>query len=252
MIAVILRVFALLTVPILTIATLTISLWTAPALAEAPEPTDHLHPRWHNSAPPTTLEVYLSPEGHRGFLSYLRPDHTRWTSQIFPMWKARVADLNGDGQDLLVLGIWSTVRRHDEPSPHRAVWVMAYRDGRLVPVWQGSGLTHPLRDFDVADLTGDGRHELLTIESVDDQCSWSIYSFHGFGFYGLARGPLSCDATFSPEPGCFTLEEELFCPTPSTDDSDAALPSDAHPPRATPDRPPTPDSPPESRVPPDQ
>jgi hypothetical protein len=186
--------------------------FTPAALAEVSVQADERHAtQWPVEDSPVDLEVYLSAPGTRGFVSFLRPDQTRWTSQIFPMWKARTADLDGSGEDELLLGIWSRMRRHDEPSPHRAIWVMGYRADHLYPIWQGSALSRPLIDFEVADLSGDGVFELLAIETLDGQCSWAVYRWNGFGFWAAARDEIPCGATFGPEPQCVTVDEEQRC-----------------------------------------
>jgi hypothetical protein len=140
------------------------------------------------------VAVYLASDHSAGFLTITRQG-PRWTSALYPMWWAAPADLDGDGVDEIVLGIWSRTPRHDEPEPHRAIWVVAWNGRELVPLWRGSALARPLADAFVADLDRDGRAELLTLERAGAGCVLAAYAWNGFGFAGQARLSISCAAT---------------------------------------------------------
>jgi hypothetical protein len=140
------------------------------------------------------VAVYLATDHGAGFLTVTRAGR-RWTSAIHPMWWAAPADLDGDGVDEIVLGIWSRARRHDEPEPHRAIWVVAWDGRALVARWRGSALARPLADALVADLDRDGRAELLALERAATGCVLAAYAWNGFGFTGRARRSISCAAT---------------------------------------------------------
>lgn len=140
------------------------------------------------------VAVYLAADQSAGFLTITRQG-PRWTSALYPMWWAAPADLDGDGVDEIVLGIWSRTRRHDEPEPHRAIWVLAWDGRELVPLWRGSALARPLADALVADLDRDGRAELLALERAGAGCVLAAYAWNGFGFAGQARLSISCTAT---------------------------------------------------------
>ena len=151
------------------------------------------------------VAVYLAADSQAGFLVIER-EGRRWTSRIYPMWWAWPADLDGDGVDELVLGVWSRTRRHDEPSPHRAIWVVAWDGERLAPLWRGSALARPLADAFTADLDRDGRAELVALEHVGvgdgdgerggagKRCLLAAYDWNGFGFAAEATCPISCAA----------------------------------------------------------
>lgn len=167
-----------------------------------------------------TLNAYFDDERTRGLLRVQDGD-LDWTSPVYPAWKVRVADLDGDGRDEVVLGTWSTAERHDEPRPHRAVWVLGWRGDRLEELWRGSALARPMRDFSVADLDDDGHDELLSLERVDKTCMLSAYRWSGFGFGGEATTVTECDARFSKtnpaclqEDACYELDGEKLREAP--------------------------------------
>ncbi|HWN70128.1 MAG TPA: hypothetical protein VNM90_20950 [Haliangium sp.] len=157
------------------------------------------------------VAVYLAADARAGFL-VIEHEGRRWTSRIYPLWWAEPADLDGDGVDALVLGIWSRTRRHDEPEPHRTIWVMAWNGDDLTPLWRGSALARPLADAFAVDLDGDGRAELVALERTrarardgggdgdgdgdgdGKDCVLAAYEWNGFGFAAEATRPISCAA----------------------------------------------------------
>lgn len=167
--------------------------------AEAPAPTRILRPRWHGAT--ERLAVYMDARRSRGFLTVGHGDDP-WTSRIYPMWSAMVADLDGDGHDEVVLGAWSRVRRHDEPEPHRTIWVLAWDAPGLRPLWRGSALARPLVDAAAVDLDNDATAELLALERQDHTCWLTAYGWTGFGFAGRARRPAACTWTLAERAGC--------------------------------------------------
>lgn len=128
----------------------------------------------------------------RGVLLVTRGD-ARWTSPLYPMWKAQTADLDGDGRDEVVLGVWSWRRRHAEPLPHRSVWVLGWDGRALVERWRGSALARPLVDVDVeAPGAGSGRALLVAQERSAAGCHRTRYRWTGFGFAGVDREDRPC------------------------------------------------------------
>lgn len=143
------------------------------------------------------VAVYLAADARAGFLVIERligHRGRRWTSRVYPMWWAQAADLDGDGVDELVLGIWSRTRRHDEPTPHRTIWVLSWNGAELAPLWRGSALARPLADAFAVDLDGDGRAELVALERAGQGCMLAAYEWTGFGFGAEATRPISCAA----------------------------------------------------------
>lgn len=136
--------------------------------------------------PPAKLVVYLSPDGQRGFFTLERTDAEPVISKSYPMWKHIVADLDGDGSDELLLGIWSHKVRHDEPQPHKTIWVLSWEQ-RWVETWRGSALARPLSDFVTGDLDGDEKEELVSLERADGRWVLAVYRWNGFGFRGVKK-----------------------------------------------------------------
>jgi hypothetical protein len=177
-----------------------------PASAEAPGeevPPAHAFRATLQPGQRHRVAVYLAADERMGFLVIDhggrhggRHDSRRWTSRIYPMWWAEAADVDGDGVDELVLGVWSRVRRHDEPSPHRSIWVLAWNGEELAPLWRGSALARPLADAFPADVDRDGRAELVALERAHAGagCVLAAYEWIGFGFAAEATRPISCAA----------------------------------------------------------
>ncbi|MBU1429671.1 VCBS repeat-containing protein [Myxococcota bacterium] len=102
-------------------------------------------------------------------------------SQVYRAFKARLADLDGDGRDEILIGVWLSAPRHDEPQPHRAIWVLSWRGGGLTARWRGSGLARPLLDFEISP-----QGQLIALEAGG---GWRLttYAWTGFGFIGRGR-----------------------------------------------------------------
>jgi hypothetical protein len=133
--------------------------------------------------------LWIDPDRSLGFVSVGEgPD--RYATPVQRLWTAMAADLDGDGDDEVLLGIWSTTHRHDEPEPHRTVWVMKWDGRALVPSWRGSALSRPLLD---ARVTADRPALLDALErDFDGKCLRTTYHWLGFGFGAIARRPERC------------------------------------------------------------
>jgi hypothetical protein len=164
----------------------------AVAETEPPAPPELLAADIDGDGVAETVEAYFTPDRTRGFLR-VRDGDAEWTSPAYRMWKVFPARLDGDAREELVLGVWSDTRRHAEPEPHRAVWVLGWDGGALRELWRGSALARPLLDVSAADVDGDGIAELLAFDVLDGVCRVAAYRWDGFGFAGRAvAAPAPC------------------------------------------------------------
>lgn len=125
--------------------------------------------------------------------------------------QASFTDLNHDGRPEVTLLVWRAFQPWpiDRYLPHGGriqdfhnsdgmschLILISWQRGALREQWAGSALADPLRSFIAADLDGDGRQELLALESrYDDPSSapsraLTAWEWNGFGFTLLARHP---------------------------------------------------------------
>lgn len=180
----------------------TILLAVAVALAAAPPPSASFEADLDGDGVAERVDVYVSTDNGRGFARIVAEGARPWTTPAFPAWKIRAGDVDRDGREELILGLWSHKKRHDEPSPHRTIMVYEWLPGppspRLAPQWRGSALAQPLIDAEPADLDGAPGAELLALEHLvgaPERCRLVAYRYNGFGFRGLASRSISCRAT---------------------------------------------------------
>ena len=145
--------------------------------AEDYEADEVMEPRWGRRE--ATVEVFFDDRRRRGFFR-VRQGGREWTSEIYPMWTAKLADLDGDGRHQIVVGMWSYQMRHDESLPRRTLWVLGWDGRRLYPEWRGSGLARPMEDFSI--VSASGADELVATERAGERCLSTTYRWTGFGF----------------------------------------------------------------------
>ncbi len=158
-------------------------------------PDERFQPNWSESAQPT-LKAYFDDERTQGFFT-VEEDDRRWTSEIYPMWKAAVADVSGDGDDEVIAGVWSNQLRHDDPSPHKTLWVLGWDGRRLFPKWRGSAMARPMSDFSIHEAASDRLDELVVDEQLGDNCFETTYRWTGFGFAERQRQGVDCETLSS-------------------------------------------------------
>ena len=141
-----------------------------------------------------STDVFRSRDGRRGFLAIGQsPNQT--VSPIYPFWTAIPATLEGSDHSDVLLGVWSHMPRHDEPVPHRALWVVGLGEEQFVERWRGSALARPLIDFRAVDLDDSPGDEVLALEHQYGNCYLTGYQWTGFGFNGLARRIADCESS---------------------------------------------------------
>jgi hypothetical protein len=96
-------------------------------------------------------------------------------------WKLLVADVDGDGANEIIVGVYKATRYF--PKPHNCLFIYGWKGKRGFPKWLGSTLSKPFTDFTFADLNRDGHKELIALEKGrDGKQSVAVYSWNGFGF----------------------------------------------------------------------
>ncbi len=116
-----------------------------------------------------------------------------------------MTDLDGDGRPEAALLVWRPFQPWpvDRWLPHggriqdfhdadgqscHLILIGARRDSTLGELWAGSALAEPIRAFAAADLNGDGRQELVTLDGrYSDPRSapardLKVWDWNGFGF----------------------------------------------------------------------
>ncbi|MBP7865161.1 MAG: CapA family protein [Acidobacteria bacterium] len=99
----------------------------------------------------------------------------------FNPWKVRRADVDGDGEPEVLLGVFKPARY--DPEPARRLFVYAREGNAVYPKWFGSRLALPLEDFEVDGKEPDGREALQVEERRGDgSLRTARYVWDGFGF----------------------------------------------------------------------
>ena len=98
-------------------------------------------------------------------------------------WKVRLVDVDGDGGEELVLGVYKRARF--DPMMRNRLFVYTWPG--LAPRWLGSRLSLPFDDFVFVDCDQDGKDELIALErAADGRRRLMRYRWNGFGFSGEA------------------------------------------------------------------
>jgi hypothetical protein len=104
-----------------------------------------------------------------------------WRQRNLNPWKLRLADVDGDGRQEIVLGVWK--RSPKDPVMAKRVFVYGWNGSRMMPKWLGSRLSRRFTDFDVRDIDHDGKIELIALEVAPGRASRiGIYRWRVFGF----------------------------------------------------------------------
>jgi hypothetical protein len=101
-------------------------------------------------------------------------------------WRVQTADVDGDGNIEISLGVYKTARYHPvcDKRPFLYNW---HKDG-ISPKWLGSRLSRPFEDYIFTDIDGDGMDELIAIEMLaNGNKVINTYKWKGFGFEGIGQ-----------------------------------------------------------------
>lgn len=153
-------------------------------------------------------------------------DRIRWQSPgAWQVRQAVISDLNHDGRPEAALLVWRPFRPwpvdawlpsggriddfHDSHGMSCHIILIGWYQDSFRERWAGSALAEPVNRFVVADLSGDGRQYLVTLEGKYDDPpsapsrSLKVWEWNGFGFsvvYALP-GSFSLMATTQTQDG---------------------------------------------------
>ena len=97
-----------------------------------------------------------------------------------------LGDPNDDGRNEILVALW----KPDADGIMRSQpFIVGFRDGRYKTIWGGSAVTYGIHELLLGDLDGDGRQELIILESADPADglgatlrTLSVWDWHGWGF----------------------------------------------------------------------
>jgi len=107
-----------------------------------------------------------------------------WRQKNLNPWKLRIADVNGDGRQEIIAGVWK--KSPKDPIMARRTFVFYWNGTRMMPMWLGSRLSRRFVDFELRDINKDGWAELLAMEIAPGKPKRiGIYRWKSFGFEWL-------------------------------------------------------------------
>ena len=153
-----------------------------------------------------TAEQFRGGHFLRSHLYLLDPDHPSAAVRLSPQpeynfWDLSVGDVEGDGVQEVALCTWSHTAR--DPRTERRFFVYGWTPpGDLYPRWRGSRLCRPYLWARLRDVQGDGRAELVSVETALDGAQVLVaYRWNQFGFWGLGKSPEYRSITVQDAPG---------------------------------------------------
>lgn len=103
-----------------------------------------------------------------------------WTglSQSLEPWKLQIGDVDGDGSEDLMVGVYKKARFH--PVMAKRPFIYGWDGKAIYPKWLGSRLSRPFTDFALADF-GSGVRIVAIEETKDGAKELAVYKWDGFG-----------------------------------------------------------------------
>jgi len=101
-------------------------------------------------------------------------------------WKVQTADVDGDGDIEVSVGVFKTTRF--DPEYKKRPFLYNWDQDGISPKWLGSRLSREFEDYIFADVDGDGSDDILSVELLPDGGKViNAYRWKGFGFIGLGE-----------------------------------------------------------------
>ena len=139
-----------------------------------------------------TAEDISTPQPRRSHLYLLDPARPHQARPLSPesnynFWDMSAGDVDGDGQEEVALCTYSRTAR--DPHYARRFFVYSWDEhGDLYPRWRGSRLCRPYLWAALADVTGDEKYELVSVEvGLGGGQMLVAYEWNQFGFRGLGH-----------------------------------------------------------------
>ena len=132
-------------------------------------------------------------------------DEIRWESPTFwQVQQIQIADLDNDNLPEIVLLVWRPFKPwpvdawlpnsgriknfHDSNGMSCHIILIGWKQASFRELWAGSAMADPVKSFVAAELTGNGRQYLVTLEGKYDDPSSAparrlkVWEWNGFGF----------------------------------------------------------------------
>lgn len=133
-----------------------------------------------------------------GSLHVWRQVDTGWklTFESPPEWQVQqfaFGDADEDGRPELIFSLWKNNGPDDGGQARSHPFVYGWRRGAFRPVWAGSALADPIREFALGDFKGEGPNELVVLEGnyADPQDAparyVTVWRWNGWGYELLFR-----------------------------------------------------------------